>query len=63
METDTKPNNKTCSKCGEIKEERLFKPRSCICKDCRNKGIRDKYNNYKYLIKPKNAIVAIRLKI
>lgn len=45
METDTKPINKTCSKCGEIKEKNLFKPKSCICKDCRNKEIRDKYNN------------------
>lgn len=45
METDTKPNNKTCSKCGELKEMILFKPKSCICKDCRNKETREKYNN------------------
>ena len=25
METDTKPINKTCSKCGEIKDKNLFK--------------------------------------
>ena len=43
METDTKP--KKCSKCEEMKVVELFKPRSCICKDCRNKETRDKYNN------------------
>ena len=49
MKTDTKPNNKTCSKCGEIKEDCLFKPQSCICKYCRNKESRDKYNNLQIL--------------
>jgi hypothetical protein len=49
MKTDTKPNNKTCSKCGKIKEDGLFKPQSCICKDCRNKESRDKYNNLQIL--------------
>jgi len=55
METDTKPNIKKCSKCGEIKEEGLFKPRSCICKDCRNKETRDKYNNLQILDKPQKC--------
>ena len=45
METDTKPNKKNCSKCGETKDNTLFiSKRSNICKVCRNNKIRENYN-------------------
>ena len=42
--TDTKPLEKSCSKCGIIKIESLFIPKRNICKECRNKKSREKYN-------------------
>jgi hypothetical protein len=42
--TDTKPLDKCCSKCGIIKIESLFIPKRNICKECRNKKSREKYN-------------------
>lgn len=41
--TDTKPLEKCCSKCGEIKIENMFIPNRNICKECRNKNSREKY--------------------
>jgi len=41
--TDTKPLEKCCSKCGEIKIENMFIPKRNICKECRNKTSREKY--------------------
>jgi len=35
---------KTCSKCDETKTEEKFIPNRNICKECRNKKSRDKYN-------------------
>jgi hypothetical protein len=44
MESDTKPNNvKCCSRCDETKEFDKFIKNRNICKECRNKGSRDKY--------------------
>jgi len=43
--TDTKPTYKTCSKCDEIKIEELFIKHRNICKTCRNKSSKEKYNN------------------
>ena len=37
MVTDTKPNERCCSKCGEIKNEDKFIKKRNICKVCRNK--------------------------
>jgi hypothetical protein len=42
--TDTKPLEKSCSKCGEIKTEEKFIPKRNICKECRNKKNREKYS-------------------
>jgi hypothetical protein len=41
--TDTKPLNKCCSKCNQIKIESMFIPKRNICKECRNKKSREKY--------------------
>jgi hypothetical protein len=42
---EAKPlNEKLCSKCGETKNEDKFIPKRNICKECRNKKSRDKYN-------------------
>jgi len=41
--TDTKPLNKCCSKCGEIKLSEMFIPNRNICKSCRNTRSREKY--------------------
>jgi hypothetical protein len=41
--TDTKPLEKCCSKCSEIKTENMFIPNRNICKECRNKNSREKY--------------------
>ena len=45
--TDTKliDKQKECSKCGIIKNESLFIPKRNICKECRNKNNREKYNS------------------
>jgi uncharacterized protein (DUF983 family) len=43
--TDTKPLEKTCSKCGETKSNDKFIPKRNICKSCRNERSRDKYKN------------------
>ena len=45
--TDTKliEKQKECSKCGCIKNESLFIPKRNICKECRNKNNREKYNS------------------
>ena len=43
--TETKPVYKTCSKCDEIKQEEMFIKQRNICKTCRNKKSREKYNN------------------
>ncbi len=41
--TDTKPLEKTCSKCGVKKIENMFIPKRNICKECRNSISREKY--------------------
>jgi len=41
--SDTKPLEKTCSKCGIQKIETLFIPKRNICKECRNVKSREKY--------------------
>jgi hypothetical protein len=41
--TDTKPLEKCCSKCSEIKLEIMFIPKRNICKECRNTTNREKY--------------------
>ena len=41
--TDTKPNEKCCSRCGTIKFLELFIPKRNICKQCRNERSREKY--------------------
>ena len=41
--TDTKPLNKCCSKCSEIKPREMFIPNRNICKSCRNIRSREKY--------------------
>ncbi len=41
--SDTKPLEKTCSRCGIIKLEILFIPKRNICKECRNNRSREKY--------------------
>ena len=43
MVTDTKPNERCCSKCGEIKNEDKFIKKRNICKVCRNKKSKEKY--------------------
>lgn len=45
--TDTKPLEKTCSKCGIQKMNTLFIPKRNICKECRNIKSREKYNALK----------------
>jgi hypothetical protein len=45
--TDTKPFEKTCSRCGETKIENMFIPKRNICKECRNKTNREKYKAFK----------------
>ena len=42
--SDTKPLEKCCSKCKEIKTEDKFIIKRNICKECRNKKSREKYN-------------------
>ena len=42
--SDTKPLEKCCSKCKEIKTEDKFIIKRNICKECRNKKNREKYN-------------------
>jgi len=42
--TDTKPLDKCCSKCGEIKMKDKFIPNRNICKSCRNAKCRENYN-------------------
>lgn len=41
--TDTKPVEKTCSKCAITKLESMFIPKRNICKECRNIRSREKY--------------------
>ena len=41
--SDTKPLDKSCSKCGEIKTEDKFIIKRNICKQCRNNKSREKY--------------------
>jgi hypothetical protein len=41
--TDTKPLEKTCSKCETTKLESMFIPKRNICKECRNIRSREKY--------------------
>ena len=41
--TETKPLEKSCSKCGETKLEDKFIPKRNICKTCRNEKSREKY--------------------
>jgi uncharacterized protein (DUF983 family) len=41
--TDTKPLEKSCSRCGKTKIETLFIPKRNICKECRNERSREKY--------------------
>jgi len=43
--SDTKPLEKSCSKCGEIKTEDKFIIKRNICKECRNNKSRAKYNS------------------
>ena len=43
--SDTKPLEKSCSKCGEIKTENKFIIKRNICKECRNNKSRAKYNS------------------
>lgn len=43
--SDTKPLNKSCSKCGIIKCESMFIPKRNICKECRNTRSREKYKS------------------
>jgi hypothetical protein len=43
--TDTKPLEKCCSRCKNIKNEDKFIPKRNICKECRNKRSREKYNS------------------
>jgi len=43
--TDTKPLEKSCSKCGIIKDIHMFILKRNICKECRNKRCREKYSN------------------
>ena len=45
METDTKPLNVTCSKCGENKTEDKFIKNKNICKDCRNIRSKELYKS------------------
>jgi hypothetical protein len=45
--TDTKPLEKCCSKCKNIKTEDKFIPKRNICKECRNKKSRELYINLK----------------
>ena len=42
--SDTKPLEKCCSKCKEIKTEDKFIIKRNVCKECRNKKSREKYN-------------------
>ena len=43
--TETKPLEKCCSKCKNIKTEDKFIPKRNICKECRNEKEREKYSN------------------
>ena len=43
--TDTKPLEKCCSRCKNIKNEDKFIPKRNICKECRNNRSREKYNS------------------
>ena len=43
--TETKPLEKCCSKCKNIKTEDKFIPKRNICKECRNEKSREKYTN------------------
>jgi hypothetical protein len=45
METDTKPLNDACSKCGENKTEDKFIKNKNICKDCRNIRSKERYKS------------------
>ena len=45
MVTDTKPLEKCCSRCKNIKNEDKFIPKRNICKECRNNRSREKYNS------------------
>ena len=45
METDTKPLNGACSKCGENKTEDKFIKNRNICKDCRNVRSKELYKS------------------
>jgi hypothetical protein len=42
---DTKPLEKCCSRCKNIKTEDMFIPKRNICKECRNIRSREKYNS------------------
>jgi hypothetical protein len=43
--TDTKPLEKCCSRCKNIKNEDKFIPKRNICKECRNNRSRENYNS------------------
>jgi len=42
---DTKPLEKTCSKCGVTKFQNMFIAKRNICKECRNACCRERYND------------------
>jgi len=46
---DTNPLEKCCSRCGEIKNNSLFISNRNICKECKNKKSREKYNSIKVI--------------
>jgi len=43
--SDTKPLEKCCSRCKNVKQEDKFIPKRNICKECRNERSREKYSN------------------
>ena len=43
--SDTKPLEKCCSRCKNVKPEDKFIPKRNICKECRNERNREKYSN------------------
>ena len=44
MVTDAKPFEKSCSRCGETKNEDKFIKKRNICKECRNSRTKELYN-------------------
>ena len=53
MVTDTKPLEKSCSRCGEIKNDDKFIPKRNICKECRNSRCKELYNQIVIVINDK----------